>query len=399
MRLMRRDQLKMAKRGVDLLLRHLNRTGDSLDTAIAEQDENALIVAADPLVTITAILIRMLRDATNGTVESALALARQHFDTNVIPADQLQSVESLITEIISGNQPGPIQVRHTAVAIIAHDLAISAAGQISAIDGRHVNKVIADLRIQLKQQADQVQISDRLGATEAANRYASDEAMQKARAAAAFESINYWQKAAYNLHVVGLREDISNNCQDSLEGLALVAVTTKTLASGVFQLARLQNIYPAWTLVRQIVESEFIFWKFAQDPTQIPLWLHSTADERRQDWKPAQIYRDDDNTYRQKDYWAHCELGGHPTPRGTRIASQGKIHPIMWASLLTELTDHLWDAWRHLLKAVAAIDIEFNIDVSNQLETIASAYETSIKKCRSADHFKHATSYFSDPVD
>lgn len=377
-----------------MLLGHLNRASDSLDTAIAEQDENALIVAADPLVTVAAILIRMLRDLTDGTVESALALTRQHFNTNVIPADQLHSVESLIIEIISGNQPEPIQVRHTAVAIIAHDLATSAAGEISAIDGRHVNKVIADLRIQLKQQGDQVQISDRLGATEAVNKYASDEAMQKARTAAAFESINYWQKAAYDLHVVGLREDISNNCQDSLEGLALVAVTTKTLASGVFQLARLQNIYPAWALVRQIVESEFIVWKFAQLPTQIPLWLHSTDDERRQNWRPAQIYRDDDNTYRQKDYWAHCERGGHLTPRGARMASQGKTHPIMLASLLTELTDHLYDAWRHLLRAVGAIDIQFNIDVSNQLAMIASAYETSIKKWRSIDHFKHATSYF-----
>ena len=51
----------MGKRGIDLLLGNLNRTDDSLDTAPANEDEYALIVASDPLVTVTAILIRMLR--------------------------------------------------------------------------------------------------------------------------------------------------------------------------------------------------------------------------------------------------------------------------------------------------------------------------------------------------
>jgi hypothetical protein len=46
---MRRDQLKMAKRGIDLLLAHLKGTEGSLDTALANEDEDALIVAADPL--------------------------------------------------------------------------------------------------------------------------------------------------------------------------------------------------------------------------------------------------------------------------------------------------------------------------------------------------------------
>jgi hypothetical protein len=396
---MRRDQLKMAKRGVDLLLGHLKGTDDSLDTALANEDEDALIVASDPLVTVTAILIRMLREATNGTVESALSLARQHVDTEIIPGDQLQSVESLITELISGSRPESIQVRHAAVAMIAHDIAIGAATEVSAIDGRHINKVVADLRIQLKQQGDQVQISDRAGAMDAGKKYAADDAMRKAREAAAIESTNYWQKVAYGLHVVGLREDLSNSCQDSLEGLALVAVTTKTLAAAVLQLARLQNIYPAWTLLRQLVETEFIVWKFAQDAIQIPLWLHSTADERRQSWKPTQIYRDDDNDYRQKDYWIHCEMGGHPTPNGARLASRGIIDPITRATLLSEMTDHLWVAWRHLLKTVAAIDSQCNIDVSTQLAPIASAYEATMKKWRSVDHLRHAVAFFSDPID
>jgi hypothetical protein len=396
---MRRDQLKMAQRGVDLLLGHLKGADGSLDAAIATEDEDALIVAADPLVTVTAILIRMLREATNGTVESALALVRQYVDTEIVPVDLLGKVESLIAELISGSRPESIKVPHAAVAWIAHDIAIGAATEISGIDGRHINKVVADLRVQLKQQGDQVQISDRTGALEAAVKYAADDAMRKARAVAAFESTNYWQKAAYDLHSAGMREGLSNNCQDSLEGLALVAVTIKTLAAGIIQLSNLQNIYPAWTLLRQIVEAEFILWKFSQDVTQIPLWLHSTGDERRQKWKPAQIYRDHDNDYRQKDYWIHCEKGGHPTPNGARLAAQGIIQPIMWATLLSEMADHLWDAWRNLLNAVTVVDSQYSIDVSTRLAPIASAYEATLKKWKSVDQLRHAIAFFSDPID
>ncbi|MGH3626300.1 MAG: hypothetical protein ACRDRL_02475 [Sciscionella sp.] len=397
---MRRDQLKMAKRGVDLLLGHLKGADDSLDTALANEDENALIVAADPLVTVAAILIRMLRDASNGTVDSALALTRPYVDTEIVPADQLQKVESLITELISGFRPGSLrEIHHGAVAMIAHDIAIGAATEISAIDSRHMNKVVADLRVQLKEQGDDVQISDRDGSIEAAIKYAADEAMQKARWTAAFESANYWQKAAYDLHIAALREDISNTCQDSVEGLALVAVTTKTLATGILQLVRLHNIYPAWTLLRQIVEAEFIFWKFSQDASQIQLWLHSTADERRQNWQPRKVYRDDDNDYRQKDYWVHCERGGHPTPDGARLASQGRVSPISWATLLSDMTDHLWDGWKNLLSAVAAIDTQCNVDMTQQLAPIASAYEATMRKWKSVDHLSHAVAFFSDPID
>jgi hypothetical protein len=397
---MRRDQLKMAKRGVDLLLGHLNGTDDSLDTAIAGEDEDALIVAADPLVTVAAILIRMLRESTNGAVESALALAHQYVDTEIVPVDQLQKVESLITEIISGSRPESVQdMHHGAIAMIAHDIAVGAATEIAAIDGRHINKVVADLRIQLKAQGDDTQISDRSGASEAAIKYAADDTMRKARGTAAFNSVNYWQKAAYDLHTASLSESLSNNCQDSLESLALVAVTTKQLAAGIVQLSNLLNIYPAWTLLRQIVEAEFIFWKFSQDATQIPLWRHSTADERRKNWKPAQIYRDDDNDYRQKDYWIHCEQGGHPTPNGARIASIGSPHPVMWATLLSEMSDHLWDAWRNLLNSVTAIDSQCNIGVSTQLAPITAAYEATMKKWKSVDHMRHAVAFFSDPID
>jgi hypothetical protein len=242
----------MARRGVDLLLAHLNSTTDSLGTAMANMDEQAFIVASDPLVTVAAILIRMLRDATNGTVESALAAARKNVDAEVIPADEIEKVESLISEIISGIFPEPISCPPAGVAWIAHDIAIGAAQGISNVDGRHANKVVADLRVQLKEQGKAVQISDRDGALAAVEKYAADEEMRKIRNDSAFQAINYWNRAAYVLYKASVKDDLSDHCQDSLEALALVAVTAKALSAGIFQLVRLRNLYPAWTLLRQL---------------------------------------------------------------------------------------------------------------------------------------------------
>jgi hypothetical protein len=93
---MRRDQLRNAQRGVDLLLGHLKGTADGLDTALAARDVDASSGCADPLMTVATILIRMLRDATNGTVPTALAITRNYVDAQ-IPANDVDSVEGFIS--------------------------------------------------------------------------------------------------------------------------------------------------------------------------------------------------------------------------------------------------------------------------------------------------------------
>jgi hypothetical protein len=389
----------MAKRGVDLLLAHLKGGADSIDTALTSEDTNALVVAADPLVTVAAILIRMLRDATKGTVESALETALMHTDVEEVAGHYVHDVESLIEQIMAGLLPEAISCPHEGVALIAHEIAIGAANGISKTDGRHVNQVIADLRIQLKAQGENVQISDRDAARAAIETYAIDEDMQQMRYRSAFEAINYWNRAAYILHQASLREYLPDDCQDCFEALARLAVTAKSLSAGAVQLVRLLNLYPAWTLVRQLVEIEFVLWRFTQDSNNMSLWLHSTADERRQNWKPSKIYRDNDNEYRQKDYLFHCQLGGHPTPIGTLVAAQGNIAPRSTAALLTETTDHSWEAWRHLLDSVELVDNQCGSTVSDQLAPIAAEFTTTMQQWRSVDRYKFAISHFSDPLE
>ncbi len=389
----------MAKRGINLLLGHLKGTSDSLDTAMASEDVQALIVASDPLVTVATILVRMLRDVTDETVESTLASLRKYTDLDIVPVGQLEQVETLITRIISEGFSALLPVSAAQVALIAHDIGIGAATEISRIDGRHVNKVVADLHVQLKKQGDAVQITDRAGARAASDKYAGDLEMQKARQLAAYTMVDYWHRAAVALHKASQNDELAEGCRDSLEALSLVAVTVNALTGGVYQLAGYGNTYPAWTLIRQLVETEFILWRFMNDIAQMPVWLHSTPEERRQNWKPGKIYRHDDNDYRQKDYWYHCELGGHPTPDGARVIVGAPGTPVSLASLFSEDIAHSWEGWRHLAEAAKLVDGQCGTNIWNELVVIDAEFGSTISQWCSVDMYRRTTAFYSDPLD
>jgi hypothetical protein len=267
------------------------------------------------------------------------------------------------------------------------------------MDGRHVNKVVADLHVQLKKQGDTVQITDRAGARAASDKYAADLEMQKERQLAARAVVDYWHRAAVALHDASLGDDLTDECKDSLEALALLSVTVNALTAGVYQLAGHGNNYPAWTLIRQLVETEFILWRCMKDAAQMPIWLHSTPDERRLNWKPGKIYRDDDNDYRQKDYWYHCELGGHPTPDGARVIVGAPETPVLLASMFSEDIAHSWEAWRHLVDAAKLVDGQCGTNIWNELAVIDTEFGSTISQWRSVDMYRHTTAFYSDPLD
>ncbi len=91
-----------------------------------------------------------------------------------MPLEFLERFEKLTADIISEGFSPPNPIGGALAAIVAHDAAIGAATEISKLDGRHVNKVIADLHIKLKEQGDDVQITDPDGARAASDKYAAD---------------------------------------------------------------------------------------------------------------------------------------------------------------------------------------------------------------------------------
>ncbi|OBH41476.1 hypothetical protein [Mycobacterium mantenii] len=164
------------------------------------------------------------------------------------------------------------------------------------------------------------------------------------------------------------------------------------------QLVYHNNLYPAWTLLRQIVESEFILWKFANDPASIVVWVESTKDERERFWKPSNIYRDVENDYRQKDYSGHCELAGHPTPAGANLAGGVRLDRAR-ASLLCDLIGHAREAWSHLLSSVEQIDQAHQVDGASSLVRLRKQFDDALAQWSATEQYQHTSSYFSDPID
>lgn len=398
-RVVRRDELKDALRGVDLLLGHLKNTGDSLPAALEARDVDAVAACADPMVTIATILIRKLREASNGTIQSALALVHDQIDP-AIPRDDIANVESLIVAIVSARRPPEISSGVGIVALTAHKISVVAAKEIAKLKSVHVNSVVAGLRNELKVQGDAVQLTDPDAARAASEEYASDPAMRKSRQDTTITIARLWNDAANILHVIAETESdtLPVDARDSLRALSLLTVTCAALTKGIYDLAADANLYPAMSLLRQLVEAEFILWKFARNVNSGRDWLHSSAEQRRTLWRPASIYRDEDNDYRQKDYAQHCELCGHPTPMGARIAAGVPSH-VPETSLLSDQINHSYDAWRHMMGTLNIIDAAHALNVSQNVFALNDAFTAAIREHIAIDSYRYSSAYFADPID
>lgn len=398
-RVVRRDELKDALRGIDLLLGHLKNTGDSLHAALEARDVDAVTACADPLVTTATILIRMLRETTGGTIESALALVHDQIEP-AISQDDITDVESLIVAIVSARRPPEISCGVGFVALIAHAISIIAATEIAQLQFVHVNAVVAGLRNELKTQGDSVQLTDPDAARAASDEYANDPVMRKSRQDTTIAIARLWNDAANIVHVIAETESdaVPIDARDSLSALSLLTFTCAALTKGIYELAADANLYPAMSLLRQLVEAEFILWKFSRNVYSGRDWLHSSAEQRRTLWRPATIYRDEDNDYRQKDYAQHCELCGHPTPMGARIAAGVPSH-VPETSLLSDLIKHSYDAWRHMTKILNIIDAAHALSVSQSVLALDDAFTTAIEEHIAIDSYRYSSAYFADPID
>ena len=344
------------------------------------------------------ILVRRLKAALGSDVATALLSARRfvqpYLDEFWNPASRL------IQAIIAGEYPPIIEEGPGAVCVGAQEIAYGAATAIAELSGEHPNAVVARLRKQLQEQGEEVQLSDKEGVEANMAQHASNPLMRQSRIDTAVALVKAVNLAGMNLHNRGVdfHELGDTKTRDSYEGVGRIAVIAAALGAGTIQLIRADNHYPALALIRQLVEAEFVLWKFQNDISLIPEWLNSDRDAREQGWKPSRIYRDGDNSYRQKDYSGHCELGGHPTPVGSLLAA-GERSPVAEAGALGDLILHLRDSYNHIVSAADLLDSQY----SHGEQTVGTAARADIKTALDSwlqtDKYGFNTTYFSDPID
>lgn len=102
----------------------------------------------------------------------------------------------------------------------------------------------------------------------------------------------------------------------SFVAVGLVAQISGELVSGAQLLLRSGNVYGASALVRQLIECEYLLRAFRLNFAEAARW-HDANDVERWDFKPSKLRVI--GGFDRKEYADHCESGGHPHPRGSRL--------------------------------------------------------------------------------
>jgi len=138
----------------------------------------------------------------------------------------------------------------------------------------------------------------------------------------------------------------------AMEGLGVVTEMGAELASGVVELFTQELWYAGTALVRQLIEVEYLIWHFSTDRTRAATWLASTPEEIRTQFSPGSMRKESAGRFRDKEYWVHCDQGGHPNPRGRPLLKNHSNPLGTRQGSWVDLAQHLERLWGHLTIAL-----------------------------------------------
>lgn len=386
--------------GADLLVGHMRDLERSLDTAIENRDMNAVEQALDPLVHIASVLVRRV-GIVSGT-DSATAFEEIVIRCDPQLSDQYSELRTLLSVVNAGGVPDQIVCNHGLLALAAQEVGTAAVHMIADVTGDHPLRTVSQLRKLIRDQDPSVQFADKADAAATAAVYAADPVMSACRAETV-EAVwrltdtvgNALYDASVSLHKVG-----DMDAAYSYNGASRATKAATSLAAGVIALTSIGNHYPAWALLRQVVECEYLLWKFNSAPGSIVAWMRSDREERETTWKPARLYSDDTNDYRRKDYSLHCEQGGHPTPVGTLNAGHvldAETNTVFAANGYTHLLIHLHRVYEYAVGCADELDVAHGRSTTVPVD-FRDEYKRVSEHYLKTDKFGPATSHFSDPT-
>lgn len=143
----------------------------------------------------------------------------------------------------------------------------------------------------------------------------------------------------------------------AFRAISTVIAMSAELAEAAGLMATRRRYYAVGALLRQLIECEYLLTLFVQDLTKATEWAASTPKQIRESFSPAKM-RKQLKSFSDREYWRHCDRGGHPAPQGAALLEScdpvEEIWPHTAAVLLVDLGHHLrriWKATDHLLEA------------------------------------------------
>lgn len=127
-------------------------------------------------------------------------------------------------------------------------------------------------------------------------------------------------------------------------GLGSLTQIGGELATSCVELLEADHYYAAAALIRQLVEVEYLAWFFAEDDQAAARWFHSTPEQIRTIFSPAKLRKRAAGRFRKSEYWAHCDLGGHPNPRAAFLLPDHTV-TLPLEGAWVDLGQHLERLW------------------------------------------------------
>lgn len=135
------------------------------------------------------------------------------------------------------------------------------------------------------------------------------------------------------------------------EAVGVLTEMAAELADGACSLLERELYYAAACVIRQLVEVQYFYFCFVTEPDDSIAWLNATSETLRKSFSPSGMRRRSQGRFRDKEYWTHCDLGGHPNPKGRLLLKNHstplRSHRFLWA----DLGQHLEETWGLLSEA------------------------------------------------
>ena len=174
--------------------------------------------------------------------------------------------------------------------------------------------------------------------------------------------------------------------------LATVLQMAGRLAVGSITMLETQNWYAAGALVRQLIETEYLLFRFSADSAEAERWLSATPAEIRSFFGPGAMRKRSGSQFRVEEYAVHCERGGHPNPRASFLLPEhllvAEMHPFGSLNWL----------WIDLAQHLARINLRMATLVETAFMHVRIAKQSTVKAREAHDEWESRDPWATVPI-
>lgn len=167
-------------------------------------------------------------------------------------------------------------------------------------------------------------------------------------------------------------------------GVATVVAMSAELAETAASMAGRQRYFAVGAALRQLIECEYLVTLFDHDLDWAEKWMGSSPAEIRASFTPGKMRKRlsgyPKSGFSEKEYWGHCDTGGHPAPKGAplveRLDPARTVWPYRSAELLIDLGFHLDRIWRATDRLLVAHHARYATVRSQERDKASAAWKT-----------------------